>query len=348
MVWRALHACGRSRAPASLSLSQRDAAEHERPSPRSGRRMFDAELADDIRRQIDTPRLHGEGYRKLWARPDRPRPRRPDGAAAGAVTIAGQRRDQDADRRPVCAGVQSCDGSGWDAVLRAFGLLRPRSIRCVVSHLAAVRWSRLFDAVTPPLRFVTVRMGSRAISMENSQLHKRPNLSKCNSWQTQPRISHRARGRAAHRGRQAEPLRASGRHGHLGRLRHASLQRWLYCAGTTSTSPPGDCMCAGPRLGMPACIRYQPGKAGHCASSCARHQHHPTSSSRNVAHRFPQPDISAWWPGRAWLRNSPFSLIPTCCGTPAGSSSPTTATTLAPSRPISATARSCPRCAMRL
>ena len=35
----------------------------------------------------------------------------------------------------------------------------------------------------------------------------------------------------------------------------------------------------------------------------------------------PQPDISAWWPGRAWLRNSPFPFIPTCCGTPAGSSS---------------------------
>ena len=44
------------------------------------------------------------------------------------------------------------------------------------------------------------------------------NLSKCNSWQTQPRISDRAGGRAAHRGRQAEPLRASGRHGHLGCL----------------------------------------------------------------------------------------------------------------------------------
>ena len=44
------------------------------------------------------------------------------------------------------------------------------------------------------------------------------NRSKCNSWQAQPRISHRARGRAAYRGRQAEPLRASGRHGHLGCL----------------------------------------------------------------------------------------------------------------------------------
>ena len=107
-------------------------------------------------------------------------------------------------------------------------------------------------------------------------------------------------------------------------------------------------MCVGPRAGMPVCIRYQPGKVGRCASSCAKHQRHPTSSCRNVAHLFPQPDISAWWPGRAWLRNSPFSFIPTCCGTPAGSSSPTTATTLAPSKPISATARSCPQFAIRL
>ena len=43
-----------------------------------------------------------------------------------------------------------------------------------------------------------------------------------------------------------------------------------------------------------------------------------------------------------------FLFIPTCCGTPAGSSSPTTATTRAPSKPISATARSCPRFAIRL
>jgi hypothetical protein len=83
------------------------------------------------------------------------------------------------------------------------------------------------------------------------------------------------------------------------------------------------CMCVGPRAGMPVCIRYQPGKVGRCASSCAKHQHPPTSSSRNVAHRFLQPGISAWWPGRGSLRNSPFSFIPTCCGTPAGSSSPT-------------------------
>jgi hypothetical protein len=40
------------------------------------------------------------------------------------------------------------------------------------------------------------------------------NLSKCNSRQTQPRISDRAGGRAAHGGRQAEPVWASGRHRH--------------------------------------------------------------------------------------------------------------------------------------
>ena len=100
--------------------------------------------------------------------------------------------------------------------------------------------------------------------------------------------------------------------------------------------------------GMPVCIRCQPGKVGHCASFCAKPQRHPTSSSRNVARLFPQPDISAWWPGRAWPRNSPFPFIPTCCGTPAGSSSPTTATTLVPSKPTSATARSCPPYAIRL
>jgi hypothetical protein len=123
---------------------------------------------------------------------------------------------------------------------------------------------------------------------------------------------------------------------------------WWHCVGTTSTSLLGACTCAGPREVVPACIRYRPGKVGHCGSSCANLQRRPTSSSRNVAHLFPQPDISAWWPGRAWPRNSPFSFTPTCCGTPAGSSSPTTATTLVPFRPISATARSCPRYAIRL
>ena len=73
-----------------------------------------------------------------------------------------------------------------------------------------------------------------------------------------------------------------------------------------------------------------------------------TSSSRSVARRCPQPDISAWLPGRAWLRNSRSSCIPTCCGMPAASSSPTTATTRAPSKPISATDRSCPRSATGL
>jgi hypothetical protein len=39
-----------------------------------------------------------------------------------------------------------------------------------------------------------------------------------NSWQTKPRISDRARGRAAHGGRQAEPVWTSGRYGHPGCL----------------------------------------------------------------------------------------------------------------------------------
>jgi hypothetical protein len=57
----------------------------------------------------------------------------------------------------------------------------------------------------------------------------------------------------------------------------------------------------------------------------------PPSSSRSVAHHCPWADISAWLPGRVWLQSSRSSCIRTCCGTPAGSSSPTTATTLAPS-----------------
>jgi hypothetical protein len=50
-----------------LSLSQRDATEHDLPSPWSSRRMFGLELAGHIRQQIAASRLHGEGYRKLWS-----------------------------------------------------------------------------------------------------------------------------------------------------------------------------------------------------------------------------------------------------------------------------------------
>src|SRR5262245_4436522 len=46
----------------------------------------DAELADHIRQQIAASRLHGEGYRKLWARLrfalDAPRPRRTMGRSS--------------------------------------------------------------------------------------------------------------------------------------------------------------------------------------------------------------------------------------------------------------------------
>src|SRR6478672_9860192 len=41
--------------------------------------------------------------------------------------------------------------------------------------------------------------------------------------------------------------------------------------------------------GEPACIRSRPVRAEHCASCCAKRQHPHTSSSRNVAHLFPQP-----------------------------------------------------------
>jgi hypothetical protein len=57
--------------------------------------------------------------------------------------------------------------------------------------------------------------------------------------------------------------------------------RW----GTTSNSPLGACMYAGPRAGMPACIRYRRGKAARCASSCAKPQRPHTSSSRSAARR---------------------------------------------------------------
>jgi hypothetical protein len=62
---------------------------------------------------------------------------------------------------------------------------------------------------------------------------------------------------------------------------------WWHCAGTTSTSPPGACMYAGPRAGLPACIRYRRGKAGRCASSCVKLQSPHTSSSRSVTRRCP-------------------------------------------------------------
>ena len=51
-----------------LSLSQRDAAEHNHPSPWSGRRMFGRGTGRSYSPAIDASRLHGEGYRKLWAR----------------------------------------------------------------------------------------------------------------------------------------------------------------------------------------------------------------------------------------------------------------------------------------
>jgi integrase len=37
---------------------------------------------------------------------------------------------------------------------------------------ARIRWSRLFDSVTRPRKFVTVWIGGRAISLEKSSLHK--------------------------------------------------------------------------------------------------------------------------------------------------------------------------------
>ena len=47
--------------------------------------------------------------------------------------------------------------------------------------------------------------------------------------------------------------------------------RWVWLRWDAS----GDCMCAGPRAGTPACIRYRPGKVGRCASSYAKPQRRP-------------------------------------------------------------------------
>src|SRR6476619_3859505 len=56
------------RAHQRLSLPQRDAANTiaRRPGPVGA--CSDSELADHIRQQIAASRLHGEGYRKIWAR----------------------------------------------------------------------------------------------------------------------------------------------------------------------------------------------------------------------------------------------------------------------------------------
>ena len=67
MVWRVLRVCGVSRAPASIALSKRRSRTRHRVAlVRSAHvRTPNWQI---IRRQIAASRLHGEGYRKLWAR----------------------------------------------------------------------------------------------------------------------------------------------------------------------------------------------------------------------------------------------------------------------------------------
>ena len=78
---------------------------------------------------------------------------------------------------------------------------------------------------------------------------------------------------------------------------------------------------------------------------------HGLRASELVALRWDDIDLTT---GRLHVRRakggdaSVHPISATCCGMPAGSSSPTTATTLAPSKPISAIARSCQPCAIRL
>ena len=55
-----------SRASAYRALKETPNTPSRRPGPVGA--CSDAELADHIRRQIAASRLHGEGYRKLWAR----------------------------------------------------------------------------------------------------------------------------------------------------------------------------------------------------------------------------------------------------------------------------------------
>lgn len=65
-----------------LNETRPNTVARRRPGPVGA--CSDAELADHIRRQIAASRLHGEGYRKLWAR----------------LRFAGVR----ASPRPVCDG----------------------------------------------------------------------------------------------------------------------------------------------------------------------------------------------------------------------------------------------------
>ena len=55
------HACGGCRAPASIALA-RDAAEHNCPSPWSGRGMLGRGAGRPYPPEIAASRLHGEGY----------------------------------------------------------------------------------------------------------------------------------------------------------------------------------------------------------------------------------------------------------------------------------------------
>jgi integrase len=145
---------------------------------------------------------------------------------------------------------------------------------------------------------VTVRIGRRAISMREYLTEREVE-----------RLIEAAKHRSGHR--DATAILVAYRHG----LRASEIValRWDDIDLTT-----GRLHVRRAKGGVASVHPISARKVGRCASSCAKHQRHPTSSSRNVARLFPQPDISAWWPGRAWPRNSPFSFIPTCCGTPAG------------------------------
>jgi Phage integrase family len=222
--------------------------------------------------------------------------------------------------------------------------LPPAASRSALGHEPTQRPPLLFDSVTRPSKSVTVRTGGRAISMENSRLHERA--------PTSVNVTVGRRGREYLTDREVERLMQAAKQNRSGH-RDATAILVAYRHGLRASEVVAlrwdDIDLTTGRLhvrrakGGDASVHPISARESRALRKLLREAPtSPTSSSRNVAHLFPQPDISAWWPGRAWPRNSPFLFTPTCCGTPAGSSSPTTATTLGRSKPISATARSCP------
>ena len=86
----------------------------------------DAELADHVRRQIDASRLHGEGYRKLWARLRfagvRASPRRVRRVMRENGLLASHRVGRFEALEPMRQGVHRCFGAIAPGVARGLKL----------------------------------------------------------------------------------------------------------------------------------------------------------------------------------------------------------------------------------